>query len=75
MLPAPRRPPSTSPTSPTTGSDRSPLPLLGPVRQVRTDVLDVGLVDTGPPDGPVALLLHGFPYDVHSHVDVVRDRW
>ena len=47
------------------------LPRLGPVRQVRTDVLDVGLVDAGPPDGPVALLLHGFPYDVHSYVDVV----
>ena len=40
------------------------------MRQVRTDVLDVGLVDAGPPDGPVALL-HGFPYDVHSYVDVV----
>ena len=47
------------------------LPRLGPVRQVRTDVLDVGLVDAGPADGPVALLLHGFPYDVHSYVDVV----
>ena len=47
------------------------LPRLGPVRQVRTDVLDVGYVDAGPADGPVALLLHGFPYDVHSYVDVV----
>jgi pimeloyl-ACP methyl ester carboxylesterase len=47
------------------------LPLLGPVQSVRTDVLDVGYVDAGPPDGPVALLLHGFPYDVHSYVDVV----
>jgi pimeloyl-ACP methyl ester carboxylesterase len=47
------------------------LPWLGPVRHVRTDVLDVGYVDAGPTDGPVALLLHGFPYDVHSYVDVV----
>ena len=42
------------------------LPRLGPLQRVRTDVLDVGYVDAGPPDGPVALLLHGFPYDVHS---------
>ena len=47
------------------------LPRLGPVRQVRTDVLDVGCVEAGPADGPVVLLLHGFPYDVHSYVDVV----
>jgi pimeloyl-ACP methyl ester carboxylesterase len=47
------------------------LPRLGPVQHVRTDVLDVGYVDAGPADGPVALLLHGFPYDVHSYVDVV----
>ena len=47
------------------------LPRLGPVQHVRTDVLDVAFVDSGPADGPVALLLHGFPYDVHSYVDVV----
>ena len=47
------------------------LPRLGPVQHVRTDVLDVAYVDTGPADGAVALLLHGFPYDVHSYVDVV----
>lgn len=47
------------------------LPRLGPVQHVRTDVLEVGYVDAGPSDGPVALLLHGFPYDVHSYVDVV----
>ena len=52
-----------------TASDR--LPRTGPVVQVRTDVLDVGLVDAGPADGPVVLLLHGFPYDVHNYVDVV----
>ena len=46
------------------------LPRMGPVQQIRTDVLDVGLVDVGPRDGPVVLLLHGFPYDVHSYVDV-----
>jgi pimeloyl-ACP methyl ester carboxylesterase len=46
------------------------LPRLGPVRTVRTDLLEVGYVELGPPAGQVVLLLHGFPYDVHSYVDV-----
>jgi pimeloyl-ACP methyl ester carboxylesterase len=46
------------------------LPRLGPVRHVRTDVLDVGYVELGPPEGEPVLLLHGFPYDIHSYVDV-----
>jgi pimeloyl-ACP methyl ester carboxylesterase len=47
------------------------LPQLGPVRHVRTDTLDVGYIEEGPPDGAVVLLLHGYPYDVHSYVDVI----
>jgi pimeloyl-ACP methyl ester carboxylesterase len=47
------------------------LPTLGPVRHVRTDLLDVAYVEAGPEDGEVTLLLHGFPYDVHSYVDVI----
>lgn len=39
-------------------------------RQVHAGVLDVGYHEAGPPDGDVVLLLHGFPYDVHSYVDV-----
>ena len=46
------------------------LPRLGPVSTVRTDLLEVGYVEIGPPGGKVVLLLHGFPYDVHSYVDV-----
>jgi pimeloyl-ACP methyl ester carboxylesterase len=46
------------------------LPRLGPVRTVRTDLLEVGYVELGPPRGQAVLLLHGFPYDVHSYVDV-----
>jgi pimeloyl-ACP methyl ester carboxylesterase len=48
----------------------SGLSRMGPVRTVRTDVLEVGYVESGPSDGQVVLLLHGFPYDVHSYVDV-----
>jgi pimeloyl-ACP methyl ester carboxylesterase len=43
---------------------------MGPIRQVRTDVLDVGYFEAGPSDGQVVLLLHGWPYDIHSYVDV-----
>jgi pimeloyl-ACP methyl ester carboxylesterase len=53
------------------GAGTGPLPRLGPVRTVRTDVLEVGYVEAGPADGDVVVLLHGFPYDVHSYVDVV----
>ncbi|MFD2081297.1 Pimeloyl-ACP methyl ester carboxylesterase [Actinopolymorpha cephalotaxi] len=40
---------------------------FGPVRQVRAGVLDVGYVDLGPAHGTPVVLLHGFPYDIHSY--------
>ena len=43
---------------------------LGPLHQIDAGLLNVGCVDTGPSDGPVALLLHGWPYDIHTYVDV-----
>ena len=44
---------------------------LGPVRQIQAGVLDVGYVDAGPAGGPAVVLLHGWPYDIHSYADVV----
>ena len=41
------------------------------IRQVRAGDLDIGYVDAGPANGPVAVLLHGWPYDIHSFIDVV----
>jgi pimeloyl-ACP methyl ester carboxylesterase len=41
-----------------------------PLKQINAGVLNVGYAETGPADGPVAILLHGWPYDIHSFVDV-----
>jgi pimeloyl-ACP methyl ester carboxylesterase len=41
-----------------------------PVRQVQTDVLDIGYHEVGPEEGRAVILLHGFPYDIHSYVEV-----
>ncbi|MBX5089169.1 alpha/beta fold hydrolase [Rhizobium lentis] len=40
------------------------------LKQVKTDVLDIGYAEAGKADGPVVLLLHGWPYDIYSFVDV-----
>jgi len=40
------------------------------LKQVHAGVLDVGYVEAGPIDGPTAILLHGWPYDIHSFDEV-----
>jgi pimeloyl-ACP methyl ester carboxylesterase len=43
---------------------------LEPLRHIDAGVLNVAYFEAGPADGPVVMLLHGFPYDIHSYVDV-----
>ena len=45
-------------------------PSFGPLSQVDAGLLRVGYADIGPADGRVAVLLHGWPYDIHSYVEV-----
>ncbi|WP_020120270.1 alpha/beta fold hydrolase [Streptomyces canus] len=40
------------------------------LRHVKAGVLDIGYAEAGPRHGPVVVLLHGWPYDIHSFVDV-----
>jgi pimeloyl-ACP methyl ester carboxylesterase len=40
------------------------------VKQVEAGLLNIGYAEFGPPDGAVVVLLHGWPYDIHSYADV-----
>jgi pimeloyl-ACP methyl ester carboxylesterase len=43
---------------------------FGSLKQIDAGVLNVGYAEAGPADGPAVLLLHGWPYDIHTYVDV-----
>jgi pimeloyl-ACP methyl ester carboxylesterase len=60
------------------GKTATPLPAIKPgantsfrpLKQVDAGLLNVGYAEDGPADGPVVFLLHGWPYDIYSYVDV-----
>lgn len=57
---------STKTASPRAGTHTS----FGPLKQIDAGALNVGYAEAGPSDGPIVILLHGWPYDIYSFVDV-----
>jgi hypothetical protein len=49
------------------------IPRLAPLRQVKTDLLDITTCEARPADGEVVILLHGWPYGINSYIDVAPD--
>src|ERR1700730_6531546 len=43
---------------------------FGSLKQIDAGVLNVGYAEVGPANGPPVILLHGWPYDIYSYVDV-----
>src|SRR5205814_6230138 len=43
---------------------------FGSLKLIDAGVLNVGFAEAGSSDGPAVMLLHGWPYDIHSYVDV-----
>ncbi|MFB7506632.1 alpha/beta fold hydrolase [Streptomyces broussonetiae] len=65
---APTAPASAAaPGTPGTPGRHTSFPSL---KQVKAGLLNVGYAELGPAHGPVVICLHGWPYDIHSYVDV-----
>ena len=61
--------PGTSPAERTPANREADTP-FGALKQIDAGLLSVGYADVGPADGRAVLLLHGWPYDIHSYAEV-----
>jgi pimeloyl-ACP methyl ester carboxylesterase len=61
---------STEANAPAASAIGSGASTLGPLKQIDAGVLNVGYAEAGPIDGCPVVLLHGWPYDIHTYVDV-----
>jgi pimeloyl-ACP methyl ester carboxylesterase len=43
---------------------------FGPLKQIDAGALNVGYAEAGPATGPAVILLHGWPYDIHTYAEV-----
>jgi hypothetical protein len=43
---------------------------MGNIKQINAGALNVGYAEAGPDDGPAVILFHGWPYDIHTYIDV-----
>ncbi|WP_394778323.1 alpha/beta hydrolase [Undibacterium sp.] len=57
---------ATNPATTGRGSHTS----FGTLKQIDAGLLNIGYAEAGPANGPVIILLHGWPYDIHAFVDV-----
>ena len=48
----------------------SPSRSFGPLKRINAGTLNIEYAEVGPADGSVAILLHGWPYDIHAFLDV-----
>jgi pimeloyl-ACP methyl ester carboxylesterase len=54
----------------TTSSKQGASTSFGPLKQIDAGLLNISYAESGRADGPAVILLHGWPYDIHSFVDV-----